>query len=59
MNEAKKWATKAAKDYKIITHGERVRVPLLMSEHWTQKVKESNFYLNNGCVVYACPYLRL
>lgn len=24
-NEAKKWASKAAKDYKIIIHGERVR----------------------------------
>ncbi len=24
--EAKKWAAKAAKDYKIITHGERVRL---------------------------------
>lgn len=52
VNEAKKWATKAAKDHKIITHGERVRVALLMSEHWTQKVKESNFYLNNGCWLY-------
>lgn len=27
VKEAKKWASKAAKDYKIITHGERVR-------HW-------------------------
>lgn len=26
VKEAKKWATKAAKDYKIITHGERVRL---------------------------------
>lgn len=25
VNEAKKWATKAAKDYKIVNHGERVR----------------------------------
>lgn len=26
VNEAKKWATKAAKDYKITSHGERVRI---------------------------------
>ena len=25
LKEAKKWAGKAAKDYKIVTHGERVR----------------------------------
>lgn len=26
VNEAKKWATKAARDYKITSHGERVRI---------------------------------
>lgn len=26
VKEARKWASKAAKDYKIVTHGERVRL---------------------------------
>lgn len=35
VNEAKKWATKAAKDYKIVTHGVRVRFGF---KSWKAKV---------------------
>lgn len=43
LREAKKWATKAAKDYKIINHGERVSLEGIDYLYLVKKFSVSTF----------------
>lgn len=56
VKEAKKWATKAAKDYKIITHGERVTLWFLKFED--QDTHEQSFLLVTSMSMYFCEWIR-
>lgn len=56
VKEAKKWATKAAKDYKIITHGERVTLWFLKFED--QDTHEQSFLLVTSMSKYFCEWIR-